>query len=138
MEIDKKAMKTRTKRFGLRMMRLVNELPNTAAGRAIGNQAIRCGTSAGANYRAACRARSTKEFIAKIGTVEEEADESSWWLELVIEGNLLPADAVQALLDEANELTAIFSATCRTAKRNQAKTKNFAKKSSKSEIENSP
>jgi four helix bundle protein len=82
-------LRARTKHFALRIMRLVDALPNSKSGRAIANQLIRSGTSVGANYRAACRARSQKEFISKIGVVEEEADESSFWLELIIEGELL-------------------------------------------------
>jgi len=120
--IEKKAMneqelKVRTKQFGLRVMKLVDALPKTTAGRALGNQLIRSGTSVGANYRAACRGRSKAEFIAKIGTVAEEADESAFWLELIMDGGLLKPDQVQPLHQEANELTAIFTASGRTAKK---------------------
>ena len=97
--------KKRTKRFALRILKLVEALPNTVAGRTIGGQLVRSGTSVGSNYRAACRGRSKPEFIAKLGIVEEEADESAYWLELIIEGALLNAPLVQPLLDEANELT---------------------------------
>ena len=97
--------KKRTKRFALRILKLVEALPNTVAGRTIGGQLVRSGTSVGSNYRAACRGRSKAEFIAKLGIVEEEADESAYWLELIIEGALLNALLVQPLLDEANELT---------------------------------
>jgi four helix bundle protein len=82
-------LKKRTKQFALRVLKLVAALPQTVAGRAIGGQLARAGTSVGANYRAACRGRSRAEFIAKLGTVEEEADESAYWME-VIEGELLP------------------------------------------------
>ena len=116
--MDKDELKARTKLFALRTMRLVGALPGTSVGRTIGGQLVRCGTSVGANYRAACRGRSTAEFIARIGIVEEEADECVWWLELVIEGDLLPADQVEPLQKEAKELTAIFTATGRTAKQN--------------------
>jgi len=109
-------LKSRTKQFALRVMRLVDALPKSSAGRAIGNQLVRSGTSVGANYRAACRGRSKAEFVAKMGTVAEEADESCFWMELVIEGDLLPAAQVQPLLDEADELTAIFTASTKTAK----------------------
>ena len=84
-------LKQRTKKFALRVMKLVEALPKTASGRAIGNQLVRCGTGVGSNYRACCRARSRAEFIAKIGIVEEEADESAFWMELIIEGSLPPA-----------------------------------------------
>ena len=97
--------KRRTKQFALRILKLVEALPNTVAGRTIGGQLVRSGTSVGSNYRAACRGRSKAEFIAKLGIVEEEADESAYWLELIIEGALLNAPLVQPLLDEANELT---------------------------------
>jgi len=97
--------KKRTKQFALRILKLVEALPNTVAGRTIGGQLVRSGTSVGSNYRAACRGRSKAEFIAKLGIVEEEADESAYWLELIIEGALLNAPLVQPLLNEANELT---------------------------------
>src|SRR5712664_1787174 len=96
-------LKDRTKQFALRVLKLVVALPNTLSGRTIGGQLARAGTSVGANYRAACRARSKPEFIAKIGIVEEEADESAFWMELIIEGKLLGQRLVQPLLDEANE-----------------------------------
>ena len=81
-------LRKRTKQFALRIMKLVVALPNNTLGRAIGNQLVRCGTSVGANYRAACRGRSKAEFIAKLGIVLEEADESEFWLELIIDGGL--------------------------------------------------
>jgi four helix bundle protein len=109
-------LKARTKKFAIRVINLVNALPNTSAGRAIGNQLIRSGTSVGANYRAVCRARSTKEFISKLGVVIEEADESSFWMELIIEADVLPKQKVQALLQESDELTAIFVSSIKTAK----------------------
>jgi len=109
-------LKTRTKRFALRVMKLVDALPRTTTGRAIGNQLIRSGTSVGANYRAACRGRSKAEFAAKMGTVAEEADESCYWLELIIEGELLPSNQVADLLAEANELTAITAASAKTTR----------------------
>jgi len=102
-------------------MNLVDALPKTTAGRAIGNQLVRSGTSVGANYRAACRSRSKAEFIAKIGTVAEEVDESAYWLELIMEGGLLKPDLVSPLHQEAEELTAIFTASGRTANQNNQK-----------------
>jgi len=118
--MDRAEMKGRVKRFAMSVIDVVEALPNTTAGRAIGNQLVRAGTSTGANYRAACRARSTAEFIAKIGNVEEEVDESAWWLELILDRGLLAADRVLPVLREAEELTAIFTATGRTAKRNRS------------------
>lgn len=109
-------MKARTKRFGVQVIGLVDSLPRTAAGRAIGNQLIRSGTSVGANYRAACRGRSKAEFIAKLGVVIEEADESAFWLELIVESGMLDSEDVSSLHHEAEELTAIFAASVRTAK----------------------
>src|SRR4030095_4000604 len=92
----------RTKQFALRVIKLVGELPRTIEGRAIASQLMRSGTSVAANYRAACRARSKPEFIAKLGTVEEEADESAFWLDLIIDGGILKQKVVEPLLTEAN------------------------------------
>ena len=101
-------LKKRTQQFALRVFRLVEALPDTYAGRAVAMQLVRSGSSIGANYRAACRGRSKAEFRAKLGTVVEEADESAYWLELIIEGNMLPKPKVEPLLNEANELIAIM------------------------------
>jgi len=108
-------MKQRTKRFGLRILELLDHLPNTIGGRAVANQIVRSATSVGANYRAACRARSRAEFASKIGTVAEEADESLYWLEVVHEGKLVSHLKIGWLLKEAHELTAIFTAARRSA-----------------------
>ena len=104
-------LKKRTKRFALRVLKLVAALPRTIAGRTIGNQLARSGTSVPANYRAACRARSKAEFISKLGIVEEEADESAFWLEMIIEGKLLKRQR------EANELVAIMTSSRKSASR---------------------
>ena len=117
--MSKAELLERTKNFALRILKLVDHLPKTIAGRAIGNQLVRSGTAVGANYRAACRSRSPAEFAAKIGVVAEEADESLYWLELIRDGGLSPAAKIQPLLDEANELTAIFTEARRTAAKNQ-------------------
>jgi len=114
--MNSEELKVRTKQFALRVMKLVGALPRTIVGRAIGNQLVRCGTSVGADYRAACRSRSKAEFAAKLATVEEEADETCFWLELIVEGALLPEKRVAALLEEANALTAIFTSAVRTSK----------------------
>ena len=103
--------KNRTKQFALRVLKLVSALPKTTEGRALGSQLVRSGTSVGANYRAACRGRSKAEFIAKLGTVEEEADESAYWMKLIIDGGLLPKTKVDALRQEACELPAIMAAS---------------------------
>ncbi|MBA2704305.1 MAG: four helix bundle protein [Blastocatellia bacterium] len=102
-------LKKRTKQFALRVLKLVAALPNTVEGRAIGNQLVRAGTAVAANYRAACRGRSKAEFIAKLGIVEEEADESAFWMELIIEAGLLKVQKVEALLMEAIELRKIMA-----------------------------
>jgi four helix bundle protein len=117
--MDKHELLARTKAFALRSLKLVDHLPRTTSGRAIGNQLVRSATSVGANYRAACRSRSRAEFAAKLGVVAEEADESVYWLELVREAKLLPDSKTGALLAEANELTAIFTSARRTSSKNQ-------------------
>jgi len=108
-------LKARTKRFALRVMTLVDVLPNTVIGRVIANQIMRSATSVGANYRAACRARSRAEFISKIGVVEEEADETAFWLELIIGSKIRRIKQINPLLDEANELVAIMAASRKSA-----------------------
>jgi four helix bundle protein len=109
-------LKARTKTFALRIIKLTRAIPkNDDAGRVIAKQIVRSGTSVAANYRASCRARSQAEFIAKIGTVEEEADETALWLELLIESEIMSARKLSALLTEANELTAIMASSRKTA-----------------------
>ena len=110
-------LKKRTKHFALRILKLVAALPNDLQGRTIAGQLVRAGTSVGSNYRAACRGRSKAEFFAKLGIVEEEADESAFWLELIIEGDLLKENLVTPLLDEANELTRIMASSRISASR---------------------
>jgi len=112
-------LKKRTKQFGLRVIRLVETLPKTQTTSVIGKQLLRCATSVGANYRAACKGRSKADFIAKLGTVEEEADESIYWLEMLIEAEVVKSALVVELLTEANELTAIIAASRKTAKKNR-------------------
>jgi four helix bundle protein len=110
-------LKKRTKLFALRILKLVAALPKTVAGRTIGGQLARSGTSVAANYRAACRARSKAEFISRLGVVEEEADESALWLELIIEGELMKKGLVQPLWNEADELVAIMTSSRKSAAR---------------------
>lgn len=114
--MDKEELKHRTKQFALRVIRLVQALPRTQTGRVVSNQLLRSATSVAANYRAACRARSSADFVHKLGIVEEEADESLFWLELVVEANSMPMLRVQNLIQEADELTAIIVASRKTAK----------------------
>jgi len=113
--VDENELKKRTKSFSLRIIKLVGALPKTVEGRAIGSQLIRSGTSVGANYRAACRGRSKPDFVAKLGIVEEEADESVFWMELIIETNMMKKELVEPLLQEANELVAIMTASRKSA-----------------------
>jgi len=112
-------MKVRTKRLALDVIQLVSLLPKTTEGRVVGNQLVRSGTSVGANYRAACRGKSKADFVAKLRIVEEEADESCYWLEIIIEGDVLPEKDVAPLLKEANEITAIIVASRKTAGSNK-------------------
>ena len=111
-------LKERTKQFALRVMHLSDALPKSMKARTIGNQILRSATSVAANYRAACRARSRAEFIARIGVVEEEADETALWLELIIADKILSSEKVAPLLAEADELVAIMAASFISARRN--------------------
>ncbi len=109
------ALKARTKDFAIRIFHLVEALPKSLQGRAVANQIIRSGTSVAANYRAAGRARSRAEFIAKIGMVEEEADETLFWLELIVETHLLRVTKLKPLLREADEIVSIMAASRKSA-----------------------
>src|SRR5213076_3634309 len=113
-------LKKRTKAFALRILKLVDALPKTTAGRALASQIVRSGTSIAANYRAACCAKSTADFIAKMGIVEEEADETLFWLELLEETELVTAAKLAAIKQEADELIAITVTSIKTARRNRA------------------
>jgi len=119
--MTKEELKNRTKKFALMIIKLVEELPNNMAGRTIGNQIIRSGTSVAANYRTACRARSNADFISKITVVEEECDETLFWLELIVEANLINKEKLVDIIKEADELTAIFTASGKTARLNNPK-----------------
>jgi len=109
-------MKQRTKAFALRMIKLASTLSKDFVGRRLGDQLLRSGTSVAANYRAACRARSRADFVNKLAVAEEEADESVFWMELLIESGLVSIRRLEKLLGEANELTAILVASRRTTK----------------------
>lgn len=113
--MDEDELKRRTKQFALRVMRLVGALPKTIQGRKIAWQLMDRGTSVASNYRAACRARSKAEFIAKLGTVVEEADESAFWMELIIEAGLLQKERVESLHREAVEILKIMVASRKSA-----------------------
>ena len=109
-------LRDRTKAFALRVIRLFRSLPYRTDTQVLGKQLLRCGTSVAANYRAACRARSKAAFVAKMGVVVEEADEAVLWLELLTESGIVSPEKTEALLKEAHELTAIFTASHRTAR----------------------
>ncbi len=121
--MNKAEMISRTKAFALRVLQIVDHLPNTIAGRAIGTQLFRSATSVGANYRAACRGRSRAEFAAKLGSVAEEADESLYRIELISDGGLLPNRKIGQLRAEADELPAIFTAARRTSSKSNIKSR---------------
>lgn len=112
-------MKHRTKQFALRSVRLVEALPRERTADVLGRQLLRSGTSVGANYRAACRAKSTADFIAKMGIVEEETDESLYWMELLIEAGIVKAEMLEPLMKEGNELLAITVSSINTARKNK-------------------
>ena len=119
--MDKEKMKQRTKQFALRVIRLVESLPRGRTAEVIGRQLLRAGTSVGANYRAACRAKSTADFISKMGTVEEEADESLYWMELLVEAEIVKPEKLESIMKEADELVAITVSSINTARRKKNK-----------------
>ncbi len=118
--MNKDEMKLRTKQYALRIIKLVEKLPRTRTSEVIGRQLLRSGTSVGANYRSACRAKSRADFISKMGTVEEEADESIYWMELLAETGLINLDEISDLLDEGNQIVAITISSIRTTKKNKS------------------
>jgi len=111
-------LKERTKEFAHRCVKLALELPNGQLGKHIAGQLIRCSTSVAANYRASCIAQSKASFISKLSIVLEEADESSFWLEFIVDEKMMKTNFVAPLLNEAKELTAIFYASRKTARKN--------------------
>jgi four helix bundle protein len=119
-ELDRaKELQKRTQQFALDIIRLFSDLTKAEPARVIGRQFLRSGTSVAANYRAACRARSHSEFIAKVGVVLEEADETLFWLDLLIESDFAAAESVKHIRSECDELVKIFSSSVATAKRNR-------------------
>jgi four helix bundle protein len=115
-------LKARTKRFALDVIKLVETLPPGKTCDVIGRQLLRSGTSVGANYRAACRAKSPADFVYKMGIVEEEADESGYWMELLIDSGKIKSSQPAALIKESSELVAISIASIQTARKNTART----------------
>jgi len=117
--MDKVELKQRTQRFAIDVIKFVENLPSKRSLNVLTNQLLRCSSSVGANYRSACRGKSSAAFINKIVIVEEEADESVYWLELMEGADLVNSNEICVLKKEANELTAIFTAIAKTAKANQ-------------------
>jgi four helix bundle protein len=116
--MDAEELKQRTKKFGLGVIKLVESLPSSQMGRVVANQLLRSALSVGANYRAACRARSKADFISKVGITIEEADESQYWLEMLEDAGLVSHDKLTPLAKEADELVAILTASAKTARDN--------------------
>ena len=111
------ALKNRTKKFALDVINLVEMLPNDQVGKILGGQLLRAGTSVGANYRSACRGRSNADVISKMGIVEEEADETGYWLDLLISAGKVSQESAIPLVNESSELTAIAVASINTARK---------------------
>ena len=116
-----KDLKVRTKKFALRIIKIYSSLPKTKEAKVLGSQVLRSGTSVGANYREASRGRSRAEFVAKMGECLKELDETIYWLELLIEAEILPENKLSGLRQESNELTAIFVTIINKTKNNQNK-----------------
>jgi four helix bundle protein len=115
--MEKRDLKERTKSFALKIIKAVEMLPKGKTSYILGNQLLRAGTSVGANYRAACRAKSTADFISKMGIVEEEADETIFWIELLTEAGFVRKDDLIPILDEANQIVAITVSSIKTARK---------------------
>jgi four helix bundle protein len=115
---NKKDLKDRTKKFALRIIRMYSSLPKSTEAKVLGTQVLRSGTSVGANYREASRGRSKAEFVAKMGDCLKELEETTYWFELLLEGNILPKNKISDLLQESKELTAIFATIINKTKKN--------------------
>jgi four helix bundle protein len=131
--MDERQFKDRTKKLALRVIRLVEALPNGKTADVIGRQVLRSATSVGANYRAACRAKSTADMVAKLGIVEEEADETLYWLELLIEAGLMPESRLTNLMQETDEVVAMTVASIRTLRKSKTGNPKSAIQNPKSE-----
>jgi len=117
--MNEEGFKQRTKQLALRIIRLVQALPQTVTAQVIGKQFLRSGTSVGANYRSACRAKSTADILHKLAIVEEEADETLYWLELLVEAALISETKLKSLILEVNEITAMTVASIKTIRNSQ-------------------
>ena len=126
----------RTKQFSLRIITLIESIPTSLSGQTIARQIIRSGTSVGANYRSACRSKSDKDFLNKMIIIEEEADETCYWLELLVETGLMKPERLDPLLKEAGELTAIFTASGKTIREKIQKSVTKPKTNPEFEIRN--
>jgi four helix bundle protein len=129
--MNEQEFKNRTKRLAVGLIELVESLPKTRTAEVIGRQLLRSGTSIAANYRAACRGRSTADVIAKLRIVEEEADESIYWMELLIEANVYPASGFERLIKETNEILAMTVASIKTLQRRNASLQKIENRKSK-------
>lgn len=116
--MDRNEMMLRTREFALRVVKLWQALPQRGDAAVLGKQLLRCGTSVGANYRAACHAKSAADFVAKLKICEEEADEAEYWMDLLVAAEIVPAAKMEALMAEAHEIASILTAAARTAKKN--------------------
>jgi four helix bundle protein len=114
--MTKDEMKLRTKKYALRVIKAVQALPNDRAANVLGSQLLRSGTSVGANYRAACRAKSTADFVNKLKIVEEEGDESLFWMELLVEAGITPQQKLGELMKEGDEIVSIVVAALKTTR----------------------
>ncbi len=115
--MNEEEFKARTKRFTVLIVRLVGRLPKTIAAQVIGRQLVRAAGSVGANYRAVCRAKSVPDMLAKLAIVEEEADESQFWLEVLVDSEILDVSDVSLVLQEANEIVAMIVASMKTLRK---------------------
>lgn len=127
--MDEAAFKARTKQLALRVIRMVATLPKDEAADVMGRQILRSATAVGANYRAACRAKSTADMIAKLSIVEEEADETLYWLELFVESGLISESLLSSLMQETNEIVAMVVSSIKTLRQNQRQDQTLAPKS---------
>ena len=117
--MEKDMLMKRTKKFAVRIIKFANKIPNSKAGRIVEDQLVRCGTSVGSNFRSTKTAKSTRDFIHKLNIVYEEADESQFWLELLVESELMKEAEVADIYDEAKQITAMTVASIKTAKKNK-------------------
>ncbi|HVN56099.1 MAG TPA: four helix bundle protein [Anaerolineaceae bacterium] len=119
--MDEAELKQRTKQFGIRIIRLVETLGYDPTAKVIGMQLLRAGTSVGANYRSACQGKSLPDFITKLSIALEEADEAMYWMEMLVEANIVPANKLESLMREGKEIVAILTASHKTARQNLSK-----------------